>query len=324
MNKKDEINKTRLEWLGDKYIDWLVTRQYSPFTIKYRRGILANFLKWCNERSIGNPSEITREIVERYRKYVFLYRTQKGKSLARGSQQLWLVSLRAFFRWLSRQGYMMYNPAADLDLPREGKRIPRNVLSVSEVEAIFSQVDLSKPLGVRDRAILETFYSTGMRRSELVHLQVRDIDMGRGLVMIIEGKGKKDRVVPIGERALTWIEKYLTEVRSVLAANADQDDGALFLGVKGEGLSSCTITSICQRYILAAKIGKKGSCHIFRHTLATLMLDGGADIRYVQEILGHESLKTTQIYTRVSIGKLKEVHEKTHPGANLKPRRKRN
>jgi len=137
-------------------------------------------------------------------------------------------------------------------------------------------------------------------------------------------KEKERKTVPIGERALTWIEKYLTEVRSVLAANATQDDGALFLGVKGEGLSSCTITAICQRYILASKIDKKGSCHIFRHTLATLMLDGGADIRYVQEILGHESLRTTQIYTRVSIGKLKEIHEKTHPGANLKPRRKRN
>lgn len=319
----NEKKASRLELLVDKHLEWMITRSFSPFTINQRRHTLSYFLKWCNDRSIDNPNDITRKVLERYRKYVFLYRTRKGRLLSPGTQQLWLVSVRSFFRWLSKEGYMMYNPAADIDLPREGKRLPRNVMSVSEVETVFKQVDLTSPLGVRDRAILETFYSTGMRRFELAQLQVKDLDMCRGVVMIIEGKGKKDRVIPIGERALTWIEKYLSEVRSVLAANAHADEGRLFLGVKGEGLSLYRLSEICNRYVRASKIGKKGSCHLFRHTMATLMLEGGSDIRYVQEILGHESLKTTQIYTRVSISKLKEVHEKTHPGAFLKRKTKK-
>ena len=171
-------------------------------------------------------------------------------------------------------------------------------------------------MGLRDRAILETFYSTGMRRKELLNLLLTDLDAQRGTVFIRQGKGRKDRLIPIGERACAWIEKYLWEVRPGLATPPDQ--GRLFLTVLGESFTPAGMTQLAHQYIERAGLGKSGACHVFRHTCATLMLEGGADIRYIQQLLGHASLETTQIYTQVSIRTLKAVHTATHP-ATLKP-----
>jgi len=171
------------------------------------------------------------------------------------------------------------------------------------------------PMGLRDRAILETFYSTGIRRKELSQLAVFDLDAERGTILVREGKWRKDRMVPIGDRALAWIEKYLSEVRPQLVV--DPDPGNLFLGQTGEPLAPGWLTSRASTYIHKAGLAKQGGCHLFRHTMATLMLEGGADIRFIQEMLGHATLQATQIYTKVSIKKLKEIHTVTHPGAQL-------
>jgi len=159
---------------------------------------------------------------------------------------------------------------------------------------------------------LETFYSTGMRRSELMGLSVFDLDRERGTVMIRQGKGKKDRMIPIGERALAWIDRYRETVRPELVVG--RDHAMLFLTNTGEPFTPNRLTQMVRTYIQAANIGKSGSCHLFRHTMATLMLENGADIRYIQAMLGHAELSTTQIYTQVSIRKLKEIHTATHPG----------
>jgi integrase/recombinase XerD len=208
------------------------------------------------------------------------------------------------------------NPAADLIMPRPEKRLPRAVLSPLEADAVVNVPDIHEPLGVRDRAMLEALYSTGMRRSELLGLKIDDLDAERGTIMIRQGKGKKDRLIPIGERAVAWVEKYVHEVRPGLVTG--RDDGVLFLTEMGESLVPEYVTHRFRKYVEAAEIGKKGSCHIWRHTMATAMLENGADVRFVQEMLGHVSLATTQIYTRVSIKKLKEVHAATHPSAKLK------
>jgi integrase/recombinase XerD len=168
---------------------------------------------------------------------------------------------------------------------------------------------------VRDRAIVETLYSTGMRRGELSGLDLYDVDFDRGWVTIRQGKGAKDRVVPIGSRALAWIRKYLDEIRPELVLRADEP--VLFLSTTGERIPATSLTLLVRRLFVAAGVTKKGSCHLFRHAMATLMLERGADIRYIQEILGHSTLETTQAYTKVSIQKLKEIHEATHPGARL-------
>jgi integrase/recombinase XerD len=152
---------------------------------------------------------------------------------------------------------------------------------------------------------------------ELVKLKLYDLDTERETIMVRQGKGKKDRMIPIGERAIKWTDKYVLEVRPSLIS--PPDDGILFLGHLGEPFTPGRMTQLVRNYVDESKIGKKGACHLFRHTMATLMLENGADIRFIQQMLGHAELSTTQIYTQVSIKKLKEIHTFTHPGARLKP-----
>ncbi len=177
------------------------------------------------------------------------------------------------------------------------------------------QPNVADPIGLRDRAILETLYSTGMRRLELINLKLYDLDTERGTILIRQGKGKKDRMVPIGERAIAWLDKYVREARPQIVA--EPDDGTVFLTAQGEPFSRDHLTWAVRQHVVAANLGKVGACHLFRHTMATLMHEGGADIRYIQAILGHEDLKTTQIYTQVAIRALKQIHAATHPAAML-------
>src|SRR5205814_8597383 len=166
---------------------------------------------------------------------------------------------------------------------------------------------------------LETFYSTGIRRMELVNLKLFQVDHLRGTVSIWQGKGKKDRVVPIGERALLWLDKYLREARPQLVM--EPDEGSIFLTVEGGPFSLDGMSKLVRVYVEQANLGKSGACHMLRHTMATLMLENGADIRYIQEMLGHSKLESTQIYTQVSIRQLKKIHSATHPGAMLEKKR---
>jgi integrase/recombinase XerD len=195
--------------------------------------------------------------------------------------------------------------------------LPKNILSQKDVDEILNEIDITSALGIRNRAIMEVLYSTGIRRMELAQLKITDLDMERGTVMIRHGKGDKDRMLPIGDRAIAWIMKYLNEVRPELVIGLS--DNYLFLGATGEGLTPNSVTHLVRRHIREA--GKQGSCHSFRHSMATLMLENGADIRYIQAMLGHTNLNTTEIYTQVSITKLKEIHTATHPAKN-EPSRK--
>ena len=196
-------------------------------------------------------------------------------------------------------------------------RLPKAVLSAKEAEVVLSKPDLNDPCGVRDRAMLEVFYSCGIRRRELANLQLYDIDAERKTLMVRQGKVKKDRLIPIGKRALEWIDRYLHESRPMLLVNTKEQ--TLFLSTLGQPLEPDSLTEYVRRYVDTADIGKKGSCHLFRHTMATLMLENGADIRYIQAMLGHAELSTTQIYTQVSIRKLQQIHGMTHPADNPKP-----
>ncbi len=301
-----------------EYLEWMLATNYAERTVGYRRKYVGHFIAWCSDRGLTLPGEVTRPILERYRRELYRYRKKDGKPLSFRSQNGRLSMLRGYFGWLSKHNHILYNPAADLELPRPEKRLPRHVLTVSEVERVLNQADATRPLGVRDRTILETFYSTGMRRHELLGLKEFDLDFERGTLMIRRGKGKRDRVVPIGGRASLWMEKYLTEVRPELVAG--RDDGTLFLTYRGEPFTDSRLSLMVHNYVKDSGIGKSGACHLLRHTMATLMLENGADIRYIQQMLGHEDIRSTQIYTQVSIRKLKEVHDSTHPGARLERR----
>lgn len=288
----------------------------SEATAEVRDWHLAAFVEWCKERDVVHAVDVTRQLCERYQRYLFHYRKQNGAPLAVGSQRERLSALRVFFRWATKKNHTLYNPASELELKRKPQRLPRAVLSSSEVEEIMVVPDLSLPSGVRDRAMLETLYSTGIRRVELLRLLPSDVDLERGTLFVREGKGKKDRMVPCGERACAFVRKYLDEARPFLAVDDDVDE--LFLRDDGGRFDPDQLTMLVHRYVERSGIKKSGACHLFRHTMATLMLEGGADIRFIQAMLGHADLSSTELYTRVAIGKLKEVHAATHPSAKLK------
>ena len=303
-----------------RYLEWMRIQHYSERTVENRDSYLSFFIGWCEQRSLGYPQEITKPILESYQRHLFYHRKDDGKPLSFRAQHSRLVPVRAFFKWLTRQNVLLYNPASELELPRLETRLPKHVLSAAEAEQILSIPDTREPLGLRDRAMMEVLYSTGIRRSELMKLSVYDFDPERRTLMVRQGKGRKDRMVPIGERAIAWLRKYLDGSRPELAI--EPDDGSLFLTHQGESFTPSRLTQLVRRYVQDAELGKSGSCHLFRHTMATLMLEGGADIRYIQAMLGHVDLSTTQIYTQVSIRKLQQIHAMTHPAAQLKARTK--
>jgi integrase/recombinase XerD len=305
--------------LGVVYLDWLEVRNYSRYTIDVKGRYVRYFAEWCADRGITRPAEVTLPLLERYQRYLFHYRTQrKGEPLTIHSQRSRLAALRVFFKWLVRERYILANPASELVIPRKVTQLPRDILTVEEAEQVLRQPDLTDPLGLRDRTILEVLYATAIRRLELVALELRDIDLKRGTLMVRQGKGLKDRYVPLGERAQAWLEKYLAEVRPHLVIG--NDDGTVFLNNWGERFHAQGVSHMARKMIRASGVDKKGACHIFRHTAATLMLEGGADVRYIQELLGHAEIETTQIYTHVSIEKLRTVHRLTHPAAQLRRR----
>lgn len=198
-----------------------------------------------------------------------------------------------------------------LELPRLEKRLPRTILSVEQVEEVLNLCDLTTRQGIRDRALMELLWSTGIRRGEAANFEIYSADFSRKILTIRQGKGHEDRVIPVGERALWWLKQWMHQVRAeVLAA---PDCRALFLAMDGvAGLTANGITGAVVPYLRASGIGK-GSCHLFRHAMATQMLENGADLRWIQAMLVHRSEESTQIYTQVSIRALQAVHASTHP-----------
>ncbi|MCC7442724.1 MAG: site-specific tyrosine recombinase XerC [Bdellovibrionales bacterium] len=308
-----------LRWHARRFFEWQAVMNYSEHSIIARRRYLGRFFGWCDEREVIRPEEVSPEMLERYRRFLYRYRNpESGFPMAMQTQAQHLTALRMYFRWLVKKRFLVFSPAETLELPKKEFRLPRNVLNHSEVESILAVPDAKTPLGLRDRAILEVMYSTGIRRSEICGLHLYDLDLERGTVMVRQGKGKRDRMVPIGARAVAWTEKYLNEARAELAR--EPDEGSLFLHQNGDPLSPHRLSQLVRDAVDASGIGKRGSCHLFRHAMATQLLENGADIRFIQAMLGHAKLTTTEIYTHVSIQKLKDVHSRLHPAAELKPR----
>jgi len=301
-----------LLYLAGRYLEYLRVRNYSPQTIYSTGKMMRYFRMFCEQIGVTQVRQVTRAVVVNYQSYLYHYRKEtNGTALTVSTQQHWIHSVTNFFSWLTKEGLVLYNPASDLELPRSEFRLPKAVLSAADVEAVMNVPDLTEPMGIRDRAILETFYSTGIRRQELCGLNLGDLDYSGGLMRIEQGKGKKDRMIPIGERAIKWIEKYLVEVRPRLCPSINEH--ALFLNTEGRRVTPGRLGSKIAEIIGKAGIGKKGSCHLFRHTFATLLLENGCDLRHIQAMLGHANLETTEIYTHVSIKALKDAHSRCHP-----------
>ena len=295
------------------YLDYWRAMGYREAGVLLRKKALKRFVAWAEAHGLHSVVQMTLLLLERYRHDLFLYRKANGMSLAMNSQQLLLVPVKGFFKWLARSRRIPVNPAAELELPRKPVRLPVRVLTVAEVERLIREADIATPWGIRDRAILEVLYSSGMRRAELSALAVYDWNRAGGAVAIRQGKGGRDRVVPVGERAASWLARYLDIVRPKLVRGPD--DGTLFLTDYGECFEKNRLGDLVRRYLDWAGIGVPGACHLLRHACATHMLENGADIRYIQALLGHADLRSTQIYTQVSIAKLRQVHAATHPSS---------
>jgi integrase/recombinase XerD len=299
------------------HFEWMLVSGYSADTVRARRVALRHFIAWAAERGLAEPREITKPVLERYQRHLFYYRKPDGKPLTIGSQHAMLAPLKTWFRWLARENHLLFNPASELQLPRLPKRLPRAILSVQEVEAILAEAEPANPQGLRDRAMLELLYSTGLRRMEAANLALYDVDPTRGLVFVREGKGGRDRVVPIGERALAWLDRYLIEARPLLMTTPND---ALFVTDYGEPAPPEYVAARVKRYMEFAGIRKPGATHLFRHAMATHMLEAGADVRVLQVLLGHAKLDTTEIYTHVSIEHLRAIHAATHPARMTRER----
>src|SRR6266508_3182543 len=219
----------------DTYLEALASRNYSATTLQGHCAALKVFLLWAAERDLTRASQITRPILESFQRWLWRYTKPNGQRLGWSTQRNRLGVLKDWFRWLTRQNVILHNPASELDLPRPEKRLPQEVLTLTEVEKLLAVPGVSDPLGVRDRAMLELFYSTGLRRTELGRLELSDLNTERRTLHIRQGKGKKDRMVPVGARAIAWLDRYLKEVRPLLCL--DTRTPALFLTGYGEAFN---------------------------------------------------------------------------------------
>jgi len=294
------------------FLDYSAMTGCSEQTGYKRDTALRRFIAWCDERDLMGPQDITKPILERYQRHLFYYRKKNnGAPLTFGTQVALLVPVKTFFKWLTQHNYILYNPASELVLPKVPRQLPRTVLSIEQIEDILNQPDIKTPQGLRDRTLMETFYSTGIRRMEAARLKIYDIDNKRRVVFVREGKGRRDRYVPIGERALHWIERYREHARPQLVTG--NDEGTLFLDEYGDPYDSTSLGVRVKKYMIQSGLDITGSCHLFRHAMATHMLENGADVRFIQAILGHMNLSTTEIYTHVAINTLQAIHAATHP-----------
>lgn len=261
------------------------------------------------ERSLSETCDGLKGIDQSTIRYYIahLHRTHKKSSISRK-----LTAIKVFFRYLRRYGFIEEDPTQAISGPKQKRQIPI-FMPVDEVFQLIERPDKNRPIGLRDRAILELFYSSGLRVSELVGLDKGDIDLDQGMVKVL-GKGDKERFVPVGRKAISALKEYLSR-RNEICRGMVREPDALFLNRIGGRLSGRTVARMIDKYVRQCNIPKKIGPHALRHSFATHLLDGGADLRAIQEMLGHVSLSTTQRYTHVSMGRLMEVYDKAHPRA---------
>ena len=293
------------------YLQTAYPQGLSQATYLQRQDSLKVFVGWCETQPIHSLLAVESVTLETYQGWLraALLGRKEGKQQPKTILTR-LLDVRNFFRWCIKENLILINPAADWDL---GNRKPQSLpdcLTEKEVILLLETPDIKTILGLRDKAVLETLYSTGIRRQELAGLNLKDIDTDQGIIRVTRGKGGKNRLVPIGIKATQWIEEYKNRSRIHLI---NQKTKALFLGFNGNRLGGMGVAGAVQKAKEKVGIHKWGAAHLLRHSCATHMLKNGADLRVIQEILGHSEIDTTLIYTHLDIEHLKLVHQKTHP-----------
>jgi integrase/recombinase XerD len=290
------------------YEDQALVR-FSPVTVRHYVLHLRVFLRWLAERGVAVASVRTSDLV--VYQGVLLARRHNGKPYSIGNQQNCVSALKSFFRFLAKRGYALQDPAATLEMPRTESRLPRVILTRDEARRLIEAARGKSPRVMRDRALLETLYATGIRVGELIALTPYDVDTEEKTLHVVLGKGRKGRMVPLTSAAAHAIDAYLVGGRPQLLRAGKSKQ--LFLSNWGRKLYSSTANQIVHAYAAKARIKKRVTCHTFRHSIATHLLRGRADIRQIQVLLGHRSLQTTERYTRVEIQDLREVVRRAHP-----------
>jgi integrase/recombinase XerC len=293
----------------DQFINYLAwERGASPHTCRAYRKDLELFATFLGDEGI--PQEVRK--IDHLTIRLYLGHLYRQRQIKRVSIVRKLAALRTFFRYLKREGIIEKNPAKMVAVPKGEKNLPRT-LTVDEAFVIMEIPDRTTPRGSRDHAILEFLYSSGLRVGELTALTLRDLDLANGMVRVM-GKGGKERLVPIGSQAIAALQSYLQH-RKGLAAREVKAPPYLFLNHRGGRLTARSVARMIRTYLMQRGMITRVSPHTFRHSFATHLLDAGADLRGIQELLGHASLSTTQRYTHVSSAKLMEVYDRTHPRA---------
>jgi integrase/recombinase XerD len=294
-----------------RYLNAQLAEGRSLHTVKGAKSVLKQLAAFLQTIGIEDIAQFDSASITRYREELAWRPTPKGTPLSVRSQLEHLGHISAFSRFLVAQGWLLVNPAADVKRPRKPSRLPRSIMEPREVELVMAQPDMRTAQGYRDRAILEVLYSSAVRREEVAELLVTDVELDAGYVFVREGKGGKDRVVPLGRSVCDLVRAYLVGVRSEWIGA--KSDNHLFLNRWGKGMTPNAVWRVVSVSAKKAGLEKRVSTHTFRHSCATHMLRNGAPVRQLQEMLGHASLETTQLYTRVTINDLHAMHKRFHP-----------
>lgn len=293
-----------MEEFIDMFLNYLsVERGLSKNTIISYREDLDSYLGFIKNNHITVLSKTTKENISSY------MQKQKDKGISPNSIARRLAAIKSFYRFLLRERILQNDPSSLIDAPKLWKKIP-DTLSLNEVESLLNQPNLKNKQGLRDKAILETLYATGMRVSEAANLKLEDVNLEIGFLKCV-GKGNKERIIPLGQKAIASISKYLEKSRPALLGKKQSEN--IFISRLGEKISRQSLWKIIKKYAKEAGIKKPIKPHILRHSFATHMLERGADLRSVQEMLGHANISTTQIYTHINKDRLKSIHRMFHP-----------
>lgn len=301
--------------LASQYQKCRHVNNYSSYNIKNIRYHLGIFICFLKEYNLKRIEDITYEIVKDYQEDLSFRISRFGTLWKAKSQNNAMITLKSFLKWLVKEDYLVSDPSAKIEYAKEPETLPRNILDESEINKLLKTPDTRSLSGYRDSVIMEILYSTGIRKSELEKLKLSDVDYKEGYLLVDQGKNKKDRVVPLGKIACNMIQNYILAIRSDFPQGKykERDTGYLFINQRGNKLHHDTVWKIVVQYAKKAGIKKRITPHSIRHTCATHMLKNGAQIRHIQEMLGHASITTTQKYTRVTIDDLKKIHAQCHP-----------
>ncbi len=298
--------------LFHRFLQQLEILNYSPHTLRVNEFYFNRFAEFLAEVRLADVQAVTPSTLQDFQRWLFYQPTQRGTARSIGSQNHIVIAIRNFFSFLAQEGYIAGDPAKGLRLAREPDTLPKNILTPEEARRIIEAPDTQTLIGYRDRTLLEVLYATGLRKEELRHINVADVNLDEELLRVNHGKGGKDRVVPLSRIACQYLENYIKAVRPELAKGRPSEK--LFISIRdGQPIGRHGVERLLAKYVRKLRLKKHVTCHLWRHSCATHLLKNNANLRHVQQILGHASLATTERYLRLTITDLKEAHRKFHP-----------